>query len=152
MTTWFYDDRFRQVVGGTTFLNTGQPTARTSALIPDDPTTFNSDPWRIWADGQFLLEIDSTNRGGGVLASGAPVLQRSTLPQAYQFPAGVGVVWNAVPAAEIAPAVFAAIAAQNIQALAILGRAGYVYRLSVPSITNAGDLWVGVNVPNRFTD
>lgn len=147
MGTLWRDTNFLQIIGDTVRNSTGTVLSRGADLIPDG-ADFVSDPWAMYANGRFTIELDSTNTGGGVLAVTQPVIQRCSQPEARLFP-GSAVVWTDVPVAEMT---IAAIAAQNIQVLEFSASSSYVYRLSLPDadITNAGDLWVGVNVPRRF--
>lgn len=149
MSTLYRDTKFLQVLGDTTYANTGEPTARASVLVPSN-ADFASNPFRLYANGRFTIELDATNRGGGVLAIDPIVVQRTAMPHAAQFPVAAGVVWTPVPAAEMG---FAAIAAGNIQVEEFQGSANYAYRLfaAEADITNAGDLWIAVNVPKRFS-
>lgn len=140
MSTLYKGVDFKQLFGGTTYDNTGQPTARTSTFI--DAEIFSA-PWVMEDKTLYMLELDSTNRGGGILAATAEV-QRASIPTSYQFPLAAGVIWQPVPGAEIT---LAAIAAQNIQIAQSIGdRASYVYRLRIHTITSNGDLWAVVVV------
>jgi hypothetical protein len=102
-----------------------------------------STPWRMADKTMFMIELDSTDRGSGILAA-IPVIQRASIPTSAQFPTSTGVNWQDVPAADIVPGAFVAIAAENIQIVEVTNRVSYTYRLRISTVTATGDLWAAV--------
>ena len=144
MSTFYRDATFLQIWGGTTFLHTGEPDARTSFLItPTAPTTHTSKPWVMHSNGRFQIELDTTNNGGGILLADPVVIESSIIPSSGQFPAGGAAGWQTVAAMAVA-----AFAAENVQQLEFEATAGYVYRVSM-NATQIGDIWAAVVMKNK---
>jgi len=144
MSTFYRDTTFLQIWGGTTFENTGEPIARTSTLItPAAPTTHVSNPWVMHSNERFQIELDTTDRGGGILLADPVVIESSIIPSSGQFPVPAADGWQTVTAMAVA-----AFAAENVQQLEFEATAGYVYRVSM-NATQIGDIWAAVVMKNK---
>lgn len=149
---------FMQLFGTTTFDNgvvaapgDGIPPIGPDLVIPDIPTARTSSlitagsqsaAWAMFSGQAMSIELDSEDRGGGILQT-TYFFERTVIVGSFKNPLAAGVKWTAVPAAEMGLDI---IAAENVQVQEFSVMVSGAYRLNNTDHLVNGDLWAAMKV------